>query len=245
MKSCWMAAALALVAGGLAACTPAGALIGGTAVVARSVVQERSTFDALTDVEIELSISTRLAQHSGELFRDVSVDVVESRVVLTGSVPQREDRVAASEIAWQAPGVRSVENALEVAEDSGTLAYIADAGISNRLRFEYLRDTGVDAADFNVETVDGVVHLTGLAASRGELDRAIALARSIDGVKRVVSHVLLIDDPRRKLAGRAPDAAADGGTQRFDAIDTAPVTSPVSAPATASPVSASDLAPPA
>ena len=103
MKSCWMAAALALVACGLAACTPAGALIGGTAVVARSVVQERSTFDALTDVEIELSISTRLAQHSGELYRDVAVDVVESRVVLTGSVPRREDRITASEIAWQAP----------------------------------------------------------------------------------------------------------------------------------------------
>ena len=132
-----------------------------------------------------------------------------------------------------------------MAEDSGTFAYIADAGISNRLRFEFLRDTSVDAADFNVETVDGVVHLTGLAASRGELDRAIALARSIDGVKRVVSHVLLIDDPRRRLAGKEPGVASGVATPEAASTPGAPVTAPAAGTGAPSPVTSSDLAPPA
>jgi len=192
-----MIAGLALVAALQAACTPVGALVGSSAVVARSVVQERSTMDALTDMEIELSIATRLGQHSGELYRDVSVDVVEGRVLLTGTVPRREDKVTATSIAWQVGGVRAVDDALEVAEDTGTAAYLRDAGISNRVRWELLSDAAVSQVNFNVETVDGTVHLAGLARSGTELERVVAHARGVEGVRRVVSHILLIDDPRR------------------------------------------------
>ena len=197
-------AGLALAAALPAACTPVGALVGSGAVVARSVVQERSTMDALTDLEIELAIATRLGDHSGEIFRDVSVDVTEGRVVLAGTVPRREDRVAARSITWSVGGVRAVEDALEVAEDTGAAGFIADASISNRLRWELLRDPGVRAINLNVETVDGTVHLAGLARSSAELERAVALARGVEGVARVVSHVLLIDDPRRLATLASP-----------------------------------------
>lgn len=213
MKTMTVLAWPILAALALAGCTPAGALIGGSAVVARSVVQERSTFAALTDVEIELSILTRLGARSGELFRDVSVDVVEGRVLLAGSVPRREDRVAADEIAWAVSGVAAVANEIVVAEDTGTRAYIADAGISNRLRYELLIDGSIRSVNYNVETVDRVVFLTGIAVSQGELERAVRKAQSIEGVREVVSHVLLIDDPRRQQidsadAGARPAPAA-------------------------------------
>lgn len=188
--------AAALCAATLGGCGPA-ILAGSGAVVGRSVLQERSTLAALGDTETELSISTRLGQHSARLFNDVSVDVVERRVVLTGSVPTREDRVAAEAIAWAGPNVRAVTNELTVAEDAGVRAYWRDAGISNALRLALVRDGRVAAWNYNVETVDGVVHLTGLARSREELARAIALARATEGASRVVSHVLVIDDPRR------------------------------------------------
>lgn len=192
------AAALAAAASGvLGACTPAGVVIGTTAVVSRSVVQERSTMDALKDSEILLSIENRLGNESGELFRDVSVTVVEGRVVLTGSVPTREQKIRATEIAWQVEGVTEVDDSITVAEDSGTMAYLTDARISNRLRYELLTDLSVSKVNFNVETVDRVVHLTGLARSHAELARVIEHARSIEGVEKVVSHVLTIDDPRR------------------------------------------------
>jgi osmotically-inducible protein OsmY len=54
--------------------------------------------------------------------------------------------------------------------------------------------------NYNIETIDGVVHLSGLAKSKEELDRVIRHAQGISGVKRVVSHVLTIDDPRRVTA---------------------------------------------
>lgn len=186
-----------LVAGAvlLAACAPAA--IGGGAVVATSVVQERSTMDALNDNAIELSIANALLNHSRRLFGDVTVKVTEGRVVLLGSVPTREDKVTATRIAWETEGVTAVEDELTVARDSGAKAYLTDARISNTLRLKLLTDTKVASVNYNVETVDGVVYLTGLARSKTELERVVDHARRVGGVKRVVSHVLTIDDPRR------------------------------------------------
>lgn len=196
MKPIALLAAACMVAPLLSACAPV-AVIGTTAVVGRSVVQERSTRDALRDTEIKLSLENALANHSGELFRDVSVDVVEGRVLLAGSVPKREDKIDASRLAWETEGVTEVQDELTVAEDSGTKAYLNDVRISNTLRVRLLTDMKVSSVNYNVETVDRVVHLTGLAKSEAELQRVIKHAQRVSGVRRVVSHVLTIDDPRR------------------------------------------------
>jgi osmotically-inducible protein OsmY len=120
--------------------------------------------------------------------------------VLTGSVPLREHKIEASRIAWETEGVTTVEDELTVAEDSGTKAYLTDVRISTTLRLGLLGDTKVRSANYSVETVDRVVHLTGLARSTDELDRVIQRAQAVKGVERVVSHVLTIDDPRRVRA---------------------------------------------
>ena len=184
----------------LTACTPVGVVVGGSAVLVRSVAQERTTMDALRDTEIRLSIENRLLNHSGELFRDVSVGVTEGRVLLVGSVPEREHKVEAARIAWEIEGVTTVEDELTVAEDSGTNAYLTDVRISNTLRLALLTDIKVSSVNYNVETIDRVVHLTGLAKSTEELGRVIRRAQGVAGVERVVSHVLTIDDPRRVRA---------------------------------------------
>ena len=90
--------------------------------------------DALKDTEIQLSLNNNLIQHSTALFADVSTDVTEGRVVLTGSVPTRADKVTATQLAWGTTGVLAVTDELVVAEDSGTVAYAEDAWISNQLR---------------------------------------------------------------------------------------------------------------
>ncbi|MEM9735856.1 MAG: BON domain-containing protein [Pseudomonadota bacterium] len=163
----------------------------------RSVLQERSTGQALTDTEIDISIQNRLANRSGELYRDVSVDVHEGRVVLTGSVPTREEKFVATSEAWAVPGVAAVADELTVEEDAGTQAYLEDVWISNQVRYHLLTDLEIRSVNFNVTTVEGVVHLSGLARSETELTRVVSRARTVPGVTRVVSHILTIDDPRR------------------------------------------------
>ncbi|MBY8976685.1 BON domain-containing protein [Rhodobacteraceae bacterium NNCM2] len=197
MKSLTALLVSAVALSTVGACTLPGAIVGTGAVVTRSVLQERSTLQALNDTEIEISILNRLGNHSGELFRDVSVDVIEGRVLLTGSVPEREDKVAATEATWAVPGVVEVTDDLTVEEDSGTQAYAEDVWISSQIRYHMLTDLKISSVNYNVTTVDKVVHLTGLARSPAELTQVVDYASSVKGVQRVVSHVLLIDDPRR------------------------------------------------
>jgi osmotically-inducible protein OsmY len=201
----------ALAALAVASCGPVA--LGTTGVVlTRSVMQERTTMDALQDAEIKVSVNNRLLNHSTGLFGDVSVDVTEGRVVLTGSVPTREEKVRATELAWATPGVTAVTDELTVKEDSSTRAYLEDVWISNRLRIVLLGDSRISKVNYNVETVDKVVHLTGLARSRGELGEVIAHASAIPGVARVVSHVLTIDDPRRQATSATSATAAGAPT---------------------------------
>ena len=202
IKPAWIFLAM----GGLAVTGCATAVVGTVGTVAtRTVLAERSTFDALQDTEIQLSLNNQFISHSTSLFADVSTNVVEGRVVLTGTVPSRNDKITATRLAWETAGVREVTDELVVQEDSGAVAYAEDAWISNQLRFNLLTDSRVSSVNYSVETVDKVVHLTGLARSRDELNRAIGLASQVPGVERVVSHVLTIDDPRRTAtAERTP-----------------------------------------
>ena len=200
IKPAWILLAL----GGLATASCGAAIVvGAGTMVTRTVLEERSTMDALRDTEIQLSLNNKFLNHSAELFGDVSTTVIEGRVLLAGSVPRRADKVTATRLTWATEGVMAVTDELTVKEDSGVVAYAEDAWISNQLRLGLLTDSKVASVNYNVETVDKVVHLTGLARSNAELKRVIERAAIIPGVARVVSHVLTIDDPRRNARAGA------------------------------------------
>ena len=196
---------IVLLAAGLAAAGCAPLAIGtGAGTVAYSVAQERGPGQALTDSSIKVRLKSKYLGVSPGLFTDVGVDVHEGRVLLTGSVPTREDKVEATRLAWETSGVRRVEDELTVGEDQRTRSYLDDVMISNQIRYDLIADGNVKAVNYNVETVGGVVHLTGVARSRAEIARVIQHARTTRGVHRVVSHVLAVDDPRRFQTAEEP-----------------------------------------
>jgi len=190
--SLFAAAALAL-----SGCAP-GMVIGAGATAGVAVAQERSVGDAIDDTTIELKISEALLKDSEKLFRKVDVEVLEGRVLLTGSVTVADDRVKTARIAWKVDGVREVLNELQVTNRGSIVDYLKDAKITTQLRLQLLRDREISDINFTVETVNGVVYLLGLAQSQEELDKLTNHARNIQGVVKVINHVRLKTDPRRK-----------------------------------------------
>jgi osmotically-inducible protein OsmY len=189
-------AATLLAAHALFGCAPV-IVAGGAAVVAHSVAEERTTMDALRDTEVKLGIENALMNKSHELFGDIYVNVYEGRILLVGTVPTQQDRDDANKIAWSIEGVNAVDDELEVGPDAGVNQYFVDTRLGNEVRLALLRDGTIRSRNYDVVAYKNVVHLTGLALSTDELDRAIRRAQEVKGVKRVVSHVLTIDDPRR------------------------------------------------
>ncbi|MEC9347216.1 MAG: BON domain-containing protein [Pseudomonadota bacterium] len=188
-------AALLVAPVGLGGC--AGALIGAGAATGVGLAQERSIGAAIDDTTIATKVSASMADHSLRLYRDVNLEVVEGRVLLTGKVERNEDRLKAEELTWQVAGVKEVANAIQVTTEGGVGSYLRDVRISNQLRAAITADEKVYAINYSVETVGGVIYLTGIAQNATELDRVIQYARNIEGVTKVESYVRLKDDPSR------------------------------------------------
>lgn len=188
-------ALLPLLASG--GCSFWGAAAGGAAVGATAAQSEKGFRRSVADTEIRLAINDLWFRADEEMFRKVNLQVQEGRVLLSGNVRTPEQRVEAVRLAWQAPGVREVINEIEV-NDTSTLANATrDTWISTELKTTLLFDKEVSSIDYSVETVNQVVYLMGVAQSQQELDRVIAHAKDIAYVRRVVSYVLLKDDPAR------------------------------------------------
>ena len=181
----------------LSGCGGVGLVLGGVATAGVSVAQERTTKQALTDAEIRLTLGNKLLNEDRGLFADVSTEVVEGRVLLTGEVDSPEDRIRASQLVWETEGVRELLNELEIGEGKGAASYAEDVWISTQLRAKLLTDVDVNAINYNVETVGQTVHLIGVARDEQELLRVVEIASKVEGVKQVVSHVLTKHDKRR------------------------------------------------
>lgn len=188
------AALLLAAAFGLGACAPT--VIGAGATAGVAAAEERGIEGAIDDVKIRAEINHYWFQHDIEMYRQVALTISEGRVLLTGIVPKPEARVDAVRLAWQAAGVKEVINEVQVG-DSSMIESGRDVVISQKLKGRLMFDKEIRNINYTVEVVDGVVYLMGIAQNDGELERVIAHARDISGVKRVVNHVRLRNDPRR------------------------------------------------
>jgi osmotically-inducible protein OsmY len=64
-------------------------------------------------------------------------------------------------------------------------AYASDSSITAKVKAKFVEDPVVSAMRLNVDTMNGVVQLSGFAKNSEEERRAIALAREVEGVKSV------------------------------------------------------------
>ena len=179
----------------LAGC--ADVIVGAATTTGLAVVEERTVNDAVKDLSIQAELNHLFFQDDLALYNDVSLSVVEGRVLLKGSVPTHEDRTRAGLVARQAPRVQEVINELQVTGEGGILNYARDRWISALLEAKLLFDLDILSVNYDISTVNGTVYLLGIGQDENELEQVKAHARSVGGVKRVVSHVIMRDDPRR------------------------------------------------
>ena len=66
---------------------------------------------------------------------------------------------------------------------------VTDAWITSKVKADLLAADEVAGTAINVDTKDGMVTLNGTVKSRAEADKAVARAKSIEGVKQVTSNL--------------------------------------------------------
>jgi osmotically-inducible protein OsmY len=138
-----------------------------------------------------------------------NIDVMTSTdgtVTLRGEVDTAAARTQAVSIARTTEGVADVVDELTMAAatpesadpedarygDADTDTDISDGWITTKIQARYFVDADVKGRNINVNTMNGVVTLTGEVESAAEQREAVALATDIDGVANVVDQLRVV-----------------------------------------------------
>jgi osmotically-inducible protein OsmY len=180
------------------ACSPLGVATTAGAVVGSAALQERGFQRTLDDKSMEVSIQKALIAVDFETFQRIDVSVVEGRILMTGIVPNADDRVKATQIAWQSDGVVEVINEVLIGNDVGFINSGFDLKIEKALDLDLTLDKEIKGVNYIPDSMNGTLFIIGIAQNQAELDRVLAHARNVERVRRVVSYVQLKGSPERK-----------------------------------------------
>ena len=196
----------ASLAGALSACAP---VVLGGAVMGTVVATDRRTSGAqLEDEGIELRSGSRIRENVGERVH-VNITSYNRRVLLTGEVPNAQDKQLVESIVTKVDNVQSVVNELTVAEISSLTQRSSDAVVTGRVKAGMIDAKDLVSSAFKVVTERGTVYLMGRVTQR-EAARATEIARSATGVQKVVRvfETITEDELRNLLPQPAPVADA-------------------------------------
>ena len=171
-------------------------ILGGAAKVGSVAAEERSVGSTVDDTAIWTHIKSLYLQKNVDyIFATVNVQVNEGRVLLTGTVDNPDHRVEAVRLAWQPVGVKEVINELQITDKSSISDDARDFWINTQVNTKLLVEKNVRSINYNVDTINGVVYLIGVAQNQWEMKQAALVASKVKGVKRVVSYVKVKQNP--------------------------------------------------
>jgi osmotically-inducible protein OsmY len=158
-----------------------------------AIAKDRSIGGTIDDAKIATSIKAGFIKNNfRELYTKISVDVIEGRVLYTGTVDQDEDMITAIQIAWDQKGVKEVINELKVDKKSNhfdLVQFTKDSMITTQVKSKIFTHRDIKFVNYTIITVDNIVYLFGIARSEEELEKVGDIASKINGVEKVVSHV--------------------------------------------------------
>jgi hyperosmotically inducible periplasmic protein len=112
----------------------------------------------------------------------------------TATLPEREAVATAGRTGAERAKQAGQEISAKTAEAAkAAQETLSDGALTTKIKAKMALDDSVKALDLYVDTVDGVVTVSGKVRSRAERDRALALARETNGVRQVVDRLTLTE----------------------------------------------------
>lgn len=178
-------------------CAPV-VLFGGAAGSGVVLSKEKTVGSSVDDVNIWSKIKADFLKNQKEIpgiLTDISVEVSEGRVLLTGTLDSPEDRLKVLRIVWDQKGVKEVINEIKLSDGGklGLRQYADDAWITTQVKTKMLGDKEIHTLNYSVETVEKVVYILGVAKNEEELRHVIDAADSVKGVEKVNAFVRVAD----------------------------------------------------
>ncbi len=191
MKARWLIVLLSLLPG-LTACGAAVIATGATAGY-KVATDPRSVGRQVDDATLTSRVKLALARDPITKARKIDVDTVNGVVTLTGVVETETEKRRAEEVARKVSGVRAVRNNLMVGHRSFGRS-LDDKLLTARIKTKLIAEPGIRSLSIDVDTLNGVVTLTGMVKNEEQRRRVLEIVRTTRGVKGVVDNLTVKGD---------------------------------------------------
>ena len=158
-------------------------LTGTAAKVITVTKEDRTIGEFVDDALIKTVIKNTYFDQSGNLFFNVDVEVSQGRVLLTGTVENMDLKIEATRIAWGVEDVKTVINELQISNSDNIFNFADDLVISTKVSGRLILEEEVNSLNYNIETVNKVVYIIGIANSDDEQKKVIDIASDVYGVE--------------------------------------------------------------
>ena len=141
---------------------------------------------------------------------DIKIQSMDGVVTLTGTVSEESHKTLAQETIAGLPGVKSVDNRLEVKGERP--AENSDAWIMMKVKTTLLFHRSVSGSKSEVNVKDGIVTLQGEATSQAQKDLTTEYAKDVEGVKDVKNEMTVTKTSKKTptVGEKIDDASITG-----------------------------------
>ncbi len=188
----------------LTACFPL--LLGGAVAGGSMVATDRRTSGTVVeDQGIELKASNRINENLGERVH-VNVTSYNRQVLITGEVPNAQDKQLVEKVVAGVENVRNIVNELAIMGNSTLTQRSSDTLVTGRVKAALVDDKTLVSNAFKVVTERGTTYVMG-RVTQHEVDRSTEIITNVSGVQRLVRLFEIISED--ELARQLPQAPAD------------------------------------
>ena len=150
----------------------------------------------IDDGIMDKNLDARLLLVDKNYFLNVSTQVLDGRIFITGKVESPEEKLQITKLAWETQGVRSVRNDLKIKEKFNFKQSSKDILITSQLRSAIIFNKKIKSANYSIDTYKKTIYIYGIAETEDEKNEVIKEAKEILDVKNVIASILLVEDLR-------------------------------------------------
>lgn len=144
----------------------------------------------IDDTVITSSVKSALLADADIRSFDFKVETRKGEVLLSGFVDNQAQLDRATATAQTVSGVKKVQNNVSLRATPTTVGNKIDASlITGKVKAALLADTRIKSFDIAVVTRKDEVQLSGFVNNQDQIDRAIEVARSVEGVRTVTNEM--------------------------------------------------------
>lgn len=199
----------------VSACAAPLMIFSGSAGAGATLSKDQTVGSSIDDKTIWMKIKSSFLKNNKEvegILSDVSIEVSEGRVLLTGFVATADDRLKALKLVWEQSGVREVINEIKLRDNkSKSGSYTSDLWITTRVKSKMLLAKGIHSINYSVETINGTVYVLGVTSDVEEVEIIRSIVNKIKNVNKVITYI--------RVRGRQEDDAKIENSEDEEIVD--------------------------